>query len=172
MNTNKNLPRVLYFAIQNPQGKIVYTLQRHKKYFLKVAIDIPDNFLTQPSDDSNYSIIWSINDEVIQHDDIPILLMKQENKHISLLTCEVTADEEKMIYLNLSLHAAHAGISPKSQLKTFSFFKTIIRSIPQVEYHTDTVGIRKIPTGNKATKEELARSTSNSIESHSKDKRD
>jgi len=172
LNTNKNLPRVLYFAIQNSQGKIVYTLQCHKKYFFKVAVDIPDNFLTPPSDDTNYSIVWSINDEVIQHDDIPVLLMKQENKHILLFTCEVTADEEKMIYLNLSLRAAHSEISPKSHFKTFSFFKTIIRSIPQVEYRTDTVGIRKIPTGNKATKEEIARSTSNSIESHTKDKKD
>lgn len=75
MNTNKNLPRVLYFAIQNSQGKIVYTLQCHKKYFFKVAVDIPDNFLTPPSDDTNYSIVWSINDEVIQHDDIPVLLI-------------------------------------------------------------------------------------------------
>lgn len=123
MNTNKNLPRVLYFAIQNSQGKIVYTLQCHKKYFFKVAVDIPDNFLTPPSDDTNYSIVWSINDEVIQHDDIPVLLMKQENKHILLFTCEVTADEEKMIYLNLSLRAAHSEISPKSQLKTFSFLR-------------------------------------------------
>lgn len=154
------LPRILYFSIQNSEGNIIYTVPQHKKAYIKVVVDITNNLLSSSISNNDYSILWTINDAIIQHDDIPVIRLKQESKNILLLNCELDIHEEKQIILNLSLRAAHSNISPKEQLKTFSFFRTIIRCNYQSDLRIDNVGVRNIPVGNKATKENITRPTS------------
>lgn len=169
---NKNLPRLLYFDIQDSDGKKILTLPQNRKSFINVDIDVPNNLLDSEANDDDFSIYWIVNDKVIQHDDIPIQKMLREKKRILRIRFELDAYPEDFITLRLSLGAKYSELPFYEQLNRFSFFETIIRCNFQKDFRTDSMGVRPVPSVDEATKENEDRPTLKNHEKHKDQKRD
>lgn len=168
----KSLPRLLYFDIQNLDGKKILILPKNRKSFINVAIDVPDDLLDSRINDGDFSIYWIVNGEVIQHDDIPIQEMLREKKRILRIKFELDAYQEDFITLRLSLGARYSELPFCEQLNRFSFFETIIRYNFQKDFSTDSMGVRPVPSVDEATKESDNRPALKNPKKHKDQKRD
>lgn len=123
---SNNLPSLVYFEIKNTNGNRIYTLPQNEVAFIKVAIYIPDEMLDAQFKDDDFSICCTVNNAVVQYENIPVQEIIRTNKHILQIEFKLDTHLTESINLNLSLHSSHSTITPQEQIKQFSFFKTTI----------------------------------------------
>lgn len=123
---NNNSPRLVYFEIKNIDGQRIYTLSQNEIALIDVTIYIPDSMLDSRIKNDDFSIYWTVNNDPIQYDNIPIQEIIRTNKHNLSIQFKLDTHLTESINLNLSLHAKYSTITPQEQIKQFSFFETVI----------------------------------------------